>query len=125
MATKEIASKAPSGRVRRTPIETRNRLDIKVRDPNYVYRVVNIVNDRVEQLQAQGYEIDPDNNKVGDKRVDAASSLGSVAEISVGQGTKAVIMRQHKDYYKEDQDAKQAQIDELESSMKSDAAKGK
>jgi hypothetical protein len=125
MATREIASKAPSGRVRRTPLTVRNRLDIKVRDPNYVYRVVNVVDDRVDQLQAQGYEIDPDNNKVGDKRVDAASSLGSVAEISVGQGTKAVIMRQHKDYYAEDQAAKQAEIDEREASMKLDAAKGK
>ncbi len=125
MATREIASKAPSGRVRRTPLTVRNRLDIKVRDPNYVYRVVNVVDDRVEQLQAQGYEIDPDNNKVGDKRVDAPSSLGSVAEISVGQGTKAVIMRQHKDHYAEDQSYKQAEIDEREASMKLDAAKGK
>lgn len=113
---------APVGRVRRTAIGTRNRLSVKDQDPNYQYRIVNVTDDRVEQFIEQGYEIV--NTSVGDKRVDAGTPIGSTAQISVGNGTKAVVMRQRKDFYKEDQDAKQAQIDELEATMNNTAKKG-
>ncbi len=115
---------SPSGRVRRTPITVRNRLTVKDQDPNYHYRIVNVRDDRVQQFQEQGYEL-VQATEVGDKRVDVPSTLGSGAEISVGQGTKAVLMRIPKEWYLEDQAAKQAQIDELEASMNADATKGK
>jgi len=118
--TKEL--NAPVGRVRRNSIGTRNRLSVKDQDPNYVYRIVNVNDDRVEQFIEQGYEIV--NTKVGDKRVDAGTPIGSTAQISVGNGTKAVVMRQRKDFYKEDQDAKQKEIDELEATMNNTAKKG-
>ena len=73
--TKETLSKAPAGRVRRTPITVRNRLSIGEQDPNYHYRVVNVVEDRVEQLLEQDYEYAP-MTKVGDKRIDNPSALG-------------------------------------------------
>ena len=115
---------SPSGRVRRTPITVRNRLSVKDTDPNFHYRIVNVKDDRVEQFKEQGYEIVAD-TPVGDKRVDAPSSLGSSAEISVGQGMKAVLMRIPKEWYQDDQAAKQAQIDELEATMNAQATKGK
>lgn len=121
---KEQTQKLPSGRIRRTPLNVRNRLSIKDRDPNYHYRIVNVKDDRVEQFKEQGYEIVQD-TQVGDKRIDSPSVLGSSAEISVGQGMKAVLMRTPKEYFEEDQQMKQAQIDELEATMKSDAVKGK
>lgn len=123
MATKDIAAK-PSGRVRRAPLSTRNKLTIANRDPNYHYRIVNVKEDRVEQFLEQGYEFAPVDS-VGDKRVDAPSSLGSATEISVGGGMKAVTMRIPKEWYEEDQQYKQSKIDELEATMKSDAAKNK
>lgn len=121
---RELTSKAPTGRARRTPITVRNRLTVKDQDPNYHYRIVNVKDDHVEHLQAQGYEV-VQNTKVGDSRVDTSSALGSAAEISVGQGMKAVVMRIPKEWYEEDQAAKQAQNDALEASMNADAAKGK
>lgn len=130
MAREQVA-KVPSGRVKRTPIAVRNRLSVKIQDPNYQYRIVNVTDaegnptNKLEARLEQGYEIDPDNQKVGDSRVDVPSSLGSAKEISVGKGARAVVMRIPREYYEEDQAAKQAQIDELESTMKSDAAKGK
>lgn len=124
MAKELLSTKSPSGRVRRTPLTVRNRLTVKDRDPNYQYRIVNVKDDRVEQFKEQGYEIVED-AQVGDKRLDAPSSLGSSSEISVGQGMKAVLMRIPKEWYQDDQNAKQAQIDELEATMKSDATKGK
>jgi hypothetical protein len=120
---RESITKAQSGRVRRTPITVRNRLSVKDRDPNYHYRIVNVKDDRIEQFQEQGYEI-VQATQVGDKQVDNPSTLGSGTEVSVGQGMKAVLMRIPKEWYQEDQTAKQAQIDELEATMKADATKG-
>lgn len=117
---RELKTKAPAGRPRRTPITKRNRLTIKDRDPNYQYRIVNIIDDRVEQLLEQGYEIDPQ-PQVGDVTVDTASPLGSAKQISVGQGTKAVVMRIPKEYFEEDQAFKQEQIDALESAKRDEA----
>lgn len=120
---RELTTKVPSGRARRTPITVRNKLDVKDRDPNYHYRIVNVKEDRVEQFIEQGYEI-VRATPVGDKQVDAPSSLGSASEISVGGGMKAIVMRTPKEYFNEDQAIKQTQIDALEATMKSEARKG-
>ena len=120
---REPKAVALSGRVRRTPLNMRNKLTVKDRDPNYHYRIVNVKEDRVEQFQEQGYEI-VGATPVGDKQIDAPSSLGSASEISVGGGLKAVVMRIPKEFYEEDQAMKQAQIDELEATMGSNAKKG-
>ncbi len=121
MAT-EKTTPAPVGRTRRTPIGTRNRLSVRDQDPNYHYRVVNVVDGRVELLQEQGYEIV--STQVGDTRVDNPQGLGSASQIPVGNGIKAVVMRQRKDWYQEDQKTKQTSIDELEASMHSAAKRG-
>lgn len=127
MAKEQAATKVPSGRIKRTPIGVRNRLSVKDQDPNYHYRVVNAYDadgnptNKVEARLEQGYEFVT--TKVGDTRVDNPSSLGSATEISVGGRARAVIMRIPKEYYDEDQAAKQAQIDELEASMGLEAAR--
>lgn len=113
-----------SARPRRTPVAKRNRLEIKNKEPGYVYRIVNDVDDRVMLLQEQGYEIVPD-AKVGaggNRRVDSASALGSSSSISVGQGTKAVVMRQREEFYREDQETKQSIVDDTEQTMKNPTA---
>lgn len=117
---RELKTKAPEGRPKRTPIGRRSRLSVKDKDPNYQYRIVNIVDDRIELFLEQGYEIDPQ-SQVGDTAVDIPSPLGSAKQISVGQGTKAVVMRIRKDWYAEDQAYKQAQIDAVEKSKQDEA----
>lgn len=119
---KEPIAKAPRGRVSRTPIGQRNRLSVRDQEPGFVYRIVNDVDDRVHLMQEQGYEI-VSNTKVGDKRVDLPSSAGSASVISVGQGTKAVVMRQRKEFYDEDQAAKASLVDATEQTMRQDARK--
>lgn len=117
---KEAISKAPSGRVRRTPIGVRNILTINNKDANYVYRVVNDVDDgdRVSRFEAAGYEVVKSKDiSVGDRRVEAPSSEGSVARISVGGGQKGVVMRVPRDWYEEDQIAKQREVDATEDSI--------
>lgn len=117
---KEAIAKAPSGRTRRTPVGTRNILTVSNKDENYVYRVVNDVDegDRINRFIEAGYEVVKSKDvSVGEKRVEAPSVEGSIARISVGGGTKGVIMRIRKDWYEEDQAAKQREVDATEDSI--------
>ena len=118
-------SKAPSGRVSRTPVGTRNILTVKGKDPNYVYRHVNDIDDRISMFQEAGYELVQDESVVvGDKRVNAASSLGSAKAVSVGQGTKAYLMRIKRDWYEEDQARKLSNVADIERATKEKALDG-
>ncbi len=114
-----------SARPQRASLGKRDRLAIKNKEEGFVYRIVNDVDDRVEQLKGNGYEVCTVEQvgAIGNKRVDNTSSLGSAAHFSVGQGTKAVVMRIPKEWYDEDQRAKAAEIDAVEATMKSDARK--
>jgi hypothetical protein len=117
--------KSPRGRVKRTPVGTRNRLTVHNKDSNYEYRIVNDTDDRVDAFKQNGWEVvDAKSVKIGDKRADTASATGSAAEISVGQGTKGIVMRIPKDWYEEDQRAKADHLDALEDTMKEDAKRG-
>lgn len=116
-------TKETNTRTRRTPINgTRNRLTVRGQEEGFVYRIVNDVDDRVQQLQDAGYEIVTDNKvTVGDKRISNPTQEGSPVKVSVGRGVQAFVMRQKKEWYDEDRAAKDAKITELESSMKRDA----
>lgn len=129
---KELKVTRSSERPRRVPVGQRNKISVQNRDPNYHYRLVSVNleadPDRVQGFLDAGYEIVPGDKAgpIGDKQVDKPSAVGSAGLISVGQGTKQVLMRQHKDNYIEDQAAKQAQIDATEQrSQKSGADYGK
>jgi hypothetical protein len=122
---KNSIAKAPSGRVKRTPITTRNVLTVEGKDPEYHYRIVNDDGNRVQMFINAGYEIESASNiQVGDKRVGQASAEGTKAQVVVGQNQKAFVMKIHKDYYEEDQQAKQEKVTSLESSTKQKALDG-
>jgi hypothetical protein len=110
-------------RTKRTPIGQRNKLSVEDKDPDYVYRIVNEAVGRVDQFIEQGYEVAP-KTKIGDKRVDNPSTLGSASKIAVGGGTTAILMRQRKDWYEQDQAVKQKAIDDLEATMNEAAKRG-
>jgi|688.fasta_scaffold18428_8 hypothetical protein len=114
-----------SVRTRRSPINgTRNRLNVRGKEPGYVYRIVNDIDDRIQTFQEMGYEIVSDSNvSVGDKRVADATQEGSPIKVSVGQGVQAYVMRQKQEWYDEDKVKKQEYVNELERSMKEDASK--
>lgn len=117
--------KSPRGRVKRNNIGTRNRLTVANKDPNYEYRIVNDVYDRIDDFKERGWEVvQAKEVKVGDRRLEDPTNSGSAAEISVGQGTKAIVMRIKKEFFDEDQRAKSDQIDAMEQSMKEDAQRG-
>ena len=105
----------------RTPISGgRDILAVKDQDPNYVYRWINDTPGRLERFKAAGYEPVTATLEVGDKAVDRNSKLGSVITRSVGGVLTAVLMRIPKEWYDEDQAAKQAQIDESDKALRAE-----
>lgn len=109
-------------RVKRTPIGQRNILSVSGKEPGYAYRIVNDSGDRIQQFLDAGYElVDAADVRVGDKRINNASPEGTKAQVSVGKGDKAFLMRIKDEWYKEDQTTKQAQVDALEQTIKNTA----
>jgi hypothetical protein len=105
-------------RPQRTPLANRSVLSVKGKEPGYTYRIVNDVGDRVDMFSERGYEVVSDNSvKIGDRRVSLPTKEGSPVQVSVGGGTKAFLMRIKDEWYKEDQDAKEAQLKDQERSM--------
>ena len=118
----ETVTKPRAQRPKRTPISGRNVLTVQGKDPGYAYRIVNDSGDRVEMFKNAGWELVDDKDvRVGDRQVNRASAEGSKAQVSVGGGQKAFVMRIPKDWYEEDQKAKMERVTELEQSMKKQA----
>ncbi len=110
-------------RVKRTPISGRNVLTVQGKEPGYEYRIVNDSGDRIAQFLDAGYElVDAKTVTVGDKRINQATAEGSKAQVAVGKGEKAFVMRIKQEWYNEDQQTKQAYINQLEQSIKQQAS---
>jgi hypothetical protein len=110
---------ARATRTTRTPVGERNILSVKGREPGFHYHIINDTGDRVQQLLDAGYEfVDAASVQVGDKRINSVTPEGSKAQVSVGGGVKAYVMRQKQEWYDEDQANKQARVNQLEDSIK-------
>lgn len=106
-------------RVKRTPIGSRNVLTVTGKDPDFEYRIVNDSGDRIQQFLAAGYElVEGKDVSVGDRRIDSPTAEGTKAQVSVGVGQKAFLMRIRKEFYEEDQLAKAEHVKKLENSIK-------
>ena len=122
---KEAIAKAPSGRVRRSPLARKNVLTVVGKEDGYEHRIVNDTEDRVANLIDQGYEVVSSSKiQIGDKRVSKASPEGSVVSMSVGGGKRGILMRIPTEFYNEDQKIKQDYVAETERATKADAANG-
>ena len=101
---------------------TRNVLNISGKEPGFVYRVVNDVGDRIEQLKAIGYEIVEDSAvQVGDRRIANPTKEGSPVKVSVGGGIQGYVMRIKQEWYDEDKAKKDAYVDNIEKGLVRDA----
>ena len=107
----------------RTSIDgIRQKLNVRGKDPDFHYRVVNDVDSNVQDYIDRGYEIVTDNSvQVGDKRVANPSQEGTTAKISVGQGVKAYVMRIKKEWHEEDRAEHNARLDEMEKQLHREA----
>lgn len=125
MTTKENLTKAPVRRIKRNPLGRKNVLTVIGQDPDYHYRVVNDVGDRINEFKDAGWQIDVSENiRIGDSRLEQSSTLGTVRRVSVGGGVFGIVMRQRKDWYLEDQEDKQTYIKQTEAAMRPDSDGG-
>jgi len=119
--TEKTVNKAPSGRPVRKPAGFRNRLAVHGKDPNFEYRWINTNmdgGDRVSIMEEAGYEkVAKSSVRAASGRVDA-SPLGSFETTPGGNGDTMVLMRIKKEWYDEDQRAKQKRVDELDRAQK-------
>lgn len=111
-------------RPKRTPLGQRNRLSFGKQDPNFVYRVINDQDERLQQAQEAGYEFVTSNEPLGDKRVAEGGAVDSRVSKPVGNGTRGFLMRIPKEYYEEDQDSKMSKVTETEKALKPDTKRG-
>lgn len=119
-------AKTTEKRVTRKPLHQRGPHTISgEKDPNFQYRFVNDIGSRIHQMQEAGYEIVTDDDMVvGEARVTDPTAQGSGKRVISKDGTVAYLMKQKKEWYEEDQKAKQAHVDELEQTMKNEASQG-
>jgi hypothetical protein len=102
---------------RRSFAEQRNSLTFDGQDPNYVYRVFNDVDGRLQKAEIAGYEYVRSDEQLGDPTVDSAKTQGTVVTKPVGSGRTGVLMRIKRDWYDEDQQAKLRKVQETENSL--------
>ncbi|WP_299076562.1 hypothetical protein [uncultured Paraglaciecola sp.] len=118
----------PSTRPKRKPVGMAHRLKFNNLDTdNFHYRQVNDEAGRVAMFKEGGYEIAPEGTAIDQSRLEGGVAADGM--ISVGNGTKAVLMRVPKPIYEEDQEAKQdivdGQIEAIENSPESEGNYGK
>lgn len=113
-------------RRKRVPLVEQNRLMSFQRDDDYVYRLVNDTGDRIERFRKAGYEIvDKNNQEIElDSRVQDPSWRHSALSQPVGEGIIAYCMRIPREWWEEDQKAKQKLIKESEDNMRRPSIKG-
>ena len=112
-------------RPQRTPLANRSILSVKGKEPGFEYRIVNDVGDRVGMFKSMGYEVVADDSvQIGERRIANPSREGSPVQVSVGGGTKAYLMRQKAEWYKEDQDTKETRLKDQEQAMRTEAQSG-
>ena len=90
------------------------------RNLDFHYGWISDKNDLVPRAKRAGYELvtHEEMPQWGHAGVDAASSTSSVISMNVGGGITAYLMKQPMEFYKEDQQEKNAVVDDRESGMK-------
>lgn len=108
----EKVIKATRERKKRIPIGSRSRLAVEGKDEkNFMYRLVNDQNDRLAMFQDAGYEFVPiEEASVAAQRLAQGTEPGTNVSVDVGGGKKAYLMKIPKEFYEEDQRAKEASI---------------
>ena len=111
-------------RPKRVPLtdQARDILTVVGKNDDFVYRWVNDVDGRIDRYKLAGYEIVTDTElEIGQRTVDTASTVGTPVSKKVGPGITAYLMRILREYYEEDQAAKQDEITQREKAMLNEA----
>jgi len=104
----------------RIPVGSRDRLKFEERE-GYHRRVVNDVDGRIEMFKQAGYELVTTPTAGAELQAGDASQIGSVVRKPVGGGVDGVLMEIPKEWYEEDQAAKEQRRLLKETSLLSEA----
>ena len=123
----DVAKEAkPLVRERRSPTAgPRDKLTVYDADPNFVYRWVRNDEGRIQWFKERGYEVVTRDQEVGQKTVDSGSQLGSAITKFGGGSVTLVLMRILREWYDEDQAAKEEAIAATEKAMQDPATYGR
>lgn len=110
-------------RPKRTPLGSRARLSFSKKEPGFIYRVINDVDERLVQAQEAGYEFVKGDGTLGDPRAGEGGRVDSRISKPVGNGVRGFLMRIPDEYYKSDQDEKEKRVAASEAAMKPDKSK--
>lgn len=103
---------------KRVPVSgNRDVLTVDGKEEGFVYRWILDIGNRIEKFKKGGWEVVTHNVSVGDARAATPSALGSVVEATSGGDRKLILVRIPEQYYKEDQDSKEAELKAIEESM--------
>lgn len=113
-------------RRKRTPVAgARDVLTVNGKDPNYHYRWVVDSPGRVQRFQDGGWDVVSEDHEIGQATVDKSTKVGSAITKASGDGRTLVLMRILKEWFNEDQEAKNQRLDALEASMRQEAKEGR
>lgn len=103
-------------RPKRVPVNGyRNILGVEGQDPSFHYAWIR--DDLMDRFQSAGYEFVEHAVVVGDRKINAASQIGSKISVPGGNGRTLYLMRQLKEDYDEDMAAYHAEVDAKEAAM--------
>ncbi len=117
------ANKRPN----RVPVSgQRDILTVENKDESNIYYWTNDVDDRIQRFVDGGYSfVTADGKLVGTRQVDSTGkSIGSIVSKNVGLGVTAYLMAISREWYEEDQKAKQDSITAVEESMRNSGQDG-
>ena len=111
-------------RLKRPPVNGKGDvLTLSGQDDRYVYRIFNDKGTRIATHKDYGWEpCSKDDIEIGTKNALHAGDLATVT-VDSSTGEKGLVMRLRKDWYDEDQKAKQDAIDETEKSITGESEK--
>jgi hypothetical protein len=102
---------------KRIPVSgNRDILTVEGKEEGYEYRWILNLGNRIEKFKRGGWEVVTHEVIVGDARAATPTSLGT-ATIAASGDRELILMRIPSQYYKEDQDSKEAELLALEESM--------
>jgi len=114
---KEPIAKAPSGRPKRIPVSTRDKLNIVNKDPNRQYRLIDSSPARIKQFEDGGWKVENIGEHLyGGLRADQGAKVDN--NLHVGGGQTHVLVSIDNAWFEEDQRAKAAVVAKTEESMK-------
>ena len=114
---KSRTQRSASNRRKRVPLHSRDILTVHNKKADKVYRWVKDVDDRLYRFKQAGWEFVTDKGtEVGEPTVNASKEAGSVI-VKRSAADELYLMCIDKDWYLEDQEAKQKEVDEMERAM--------